>query len=37
MEPLAIAGLVLIGLGIAGLVLGRPSYTTGHGRSERKP
>ena len=28
MKPLAIAGLVLIGLGIAGLVLGRFSYTT---------
>jgi hypothetical protein len=28
MKPLAIAGLVLIGLGIVGLVLGRFSYTT---------
>jgi hypothetical protein len=28
MKPLAIAGLVLIGLGIAGLVLGQFSYTT---------
>ena len=28
MKPLAIAGLVLIGLGIAGLALGRFSYTT---------
>jgi hypothetical protein len=28
MKPLAIAGVVLIGLGIAGLVLGRFSYTT---------
>ena len=28
MKPLAMAGLVLIGLGIAGLVLGRFSYTT---------
>ena len=28
MKPLAIAGLVLIGLGIAGLVLGQLSYTT---------
>jgi hypothetical protein len=28
MRPLAIIGLVLIGLGIAGLVLGRFSYTT---------
>lgn len=28
MKPLAIAGLLLIGLGIAGLVLGRFSYTT---------
>ena len=28
MKPLAIAGLVLIGLGIGGLVLGRISYTT---------
>ena len=27
-KPLAIAGLVLIGLGIAGLVLGQFSYTT---------
>ena len=28
MKPLAIAGLVLIGLGIAGLVLGQFAYTT---------
>jgi hypothetical protein len=28
MKPLAMAGLVLIGLGIAGLLLGRFSYTT---------
>lgn len=28
MKPLAIAGLVLIGLGIAGLVFGQFSYTT---------
>jgi uncharacterized membrane protein len=28
MKPLAMAGLVVIGLGIAGLVLGRFSYTT---------
>lgn len=28
MKPLAIAGVVLIGLGIAGLALGRFSYTT---------
>jgi len=28
MKPLAIAGLVLIGLGIAGLALGQFSYTT---------
>ena len=28
MRPLAIVGLVLIGLGIAGLVLGQFSYTT---------
>ena len=28
LRPLAIAGLVLIGLGIAGLVLGQFSYTT---------
>ena len=28
MKPLAIAGLVLIGLGISGLVLGQFSYTT---------
>jgi len=28
MKPLAIAGVVLIGLGIAGPVLGRFSYTT---------
>jgi hypothetical protein len=28
MRPLAIAGLVLMGLGIVGLVLGRFSYTT---------
>ena len=28
MKPLAILGLVLIGLGIAGLLLGRFSYTT---------
>jgi hypothetical protein len=28
MKPLAIAGLVLVVLGIAGLVLGRFSYTT---------
>jgi len=28
MKPLAMAGLVLIGLGIAALVLGRFSYTT---------
>jgi len=28
MRPLAIIGLVLIGLGIAGLLLGRFSYTT---------
>lgn len=28
MKPLAIVGLVLIGLGIAGLVFGRFSYTT---------
>ena len=28
MKPLAMAGLVLIGLGVAGLVLGRFSYTT---------
>ena len=28
MKPLAIAGLVLLGLGIAGLLLGRFSYTT---------
>ena len=28
MKPLAMAGLLLIGLGIAGLVLGRFSYTT---------
>lgn len=28
MKPLAITGLVLIGLGIAGLVLGQFSYTT---------
>ena len=28
MKPLAVAGLVLIALGIAGLVLGRFSYTT---------
>ena len=28
MRPLAIAGLLLIGLGIAGLLLGRFSYTT---------
>jgi len=28
MKPLAIAGVVLIGLGIAGLMLGQFSYTT---------
>jgi hypothetical protein len=28
MKPFAMVGLVLIGLGIAGLVLGRFSYTT---------
>lgn len=28
MKPLAMAGLLLIGLGIGGLVLGRFSYTT---------
>jgi hypothetical protein len=28
MKPLAMAGLLLIGLGIAGLLLGRFSYTT---------
>jgi hypothetical protein len=28
MRPLAMVGLVLIGLGIAGLLLGRFSYTT---------
>lgn len=28
MKPLAIVGLVLIALGIAGLILGRFSYTT---------
>jgi hypothetical protein len=28
MKPLAMVGLVLIGLGIAGLLLGRFSYTT---------
>lgn len=28
MKPLAVAGLVVIGLGIAGLLLGRFSYTT---------
>ena len=28
MKPLAMAGLVIIGLGIAGLALGRFSYTT---------
>jgi hypothetical protein len=28
MKPLSMAGLVLIGLGIAGLLLGRFSYTT---------
>jgi uncharacterized protein YjeT (DUF2065 family) len=28
MKPLALAGLVLIGLGIAGLVFGQYSYTT---------
>jgi hypothetical protein len=28
MKPLAVAGLVLIGLGIVGLVLGQFSYTT---------
>jgi hypothetical protein len=28
MKPLAMAGLLLIGLGIAGLIFGRFSYTT---------